>query len=838
MLLLQIVTQLGIAILTLITHPSTYGNPYIPLTIGAFIEAAVPHILFIADNAAHSFIMSVPSLPAPPTRHAISGPPAIIPSKDLILWTPIGLPVSAGLHMPALTTPPIPSPSSITEERTHRPTPQLEYPTKDLIVWERYTAELVDAIELIPLVACGIIIVCCACVMAMVFHSRYSDKVKARISDVLPTVALDTDAGAASPFNDELALSGEDASADLSDQEFINNIISGPNQFVHPHDTLRVAGEALLEVSNDNVDNGTTLSPAQITDLSNGRMALYPHTAAANPNGDHAEYTQDIRGVEHAQVNTDVALIGPSTVVDFSTLDTDICPLAAVLPQQRGQTVVLHPASADTMASRFPLPVTNPLSTLLISSAQEECEEHERRCKAMFASTDDWRTEDLNLALPQPAEERVGYQGTTDLLQQCNKQFAALQDQCAKTDEWSAQLDREDAELKQDSKLLEEKSARVAEERECLAEGIAQLNRAHAQLAAESETDENVERVEMEVHEAVSQEDEQGSEDLRPMQPLPSEGMSSDECNPINELPREDHTQQPQDDLEESEEEFHRLLRESESQAGQERCEESTIGESTERFEKVDTMKTEHDRPIEHDGDNEAEIQSEGASLECAQHLVDDLDADEQGDVANDQTHQTEEQEDDDLKAWHRFCEQHYSVLDDSPSTPSVTTSSPETSSSDYYPPICEQDAHGQHEAAEGQTRRPRDEPYTLYETKPSRPAISASPSRAPMPLVFEDDDATPLIAPSRPQSLPTPALPDILSSREQTDVVPRPTSPMSLHESPGDISEQTGRSANVQPGSPTSPQAANAPRRTRRLLGAMPRAFALAMDQGQSRRR
>lgn len=136
-------------------------------------------------NSLCSYSMSIPSLPAPPTRHAISGPQAIIPSKDIILWTPIGLPVSAGLHVPALTIPPIPSPSSITEERTHRPTPQLEYPTKDLIVWERYTAELVDAIEPIPLVACGIIIVCCACVMAMVFHSRYSDKVKARVSDVL-----------------------------------------------------------------------------------------------------------------------------------------------------------------------------------------------------------------------------------------------------------------------------------------------------------------------------------------------------------------------------------------------------------------------------------------------------------------------------------------------------------------------------------------------------------------------------------------------------------------------------------------------------------------------------
>lgn len=43
-------------------------------------------------------------------------------------------------------------------------------------------------------------------------------------------------------------------------------------------------------------------------------MALYPHTAAANPNGDDAEYTQDIRG-EHAQVNTDVALIESSALV-------------------------------------------------------------------------------------------------------------------------------------------------------------------------------------------------------------------------------------------------------------------------------------------------------------------------------------------------------------------------------------------------------------------------------------------------------------------------------------------------------------------------------------------
>ncbi|OSX61894.1 hypothetical protein POSPLADRAFT_1144245 [Postia placenta MAD-698-R-SB12] len=822
MLLLQIVTQLGIAILTLITHPSTYGNPYIPLTIGAFIEAAVPHIIFIADNAAHSFIMSVPSLPAPPTRHAISGPPAIIPSKDLILWTPIGLPVSAGLHMPALTIPPIPSPSSITEERTHRPTPQLEYPTKDLIVWERYTAELVNAIEPVPLVACGIIIVCCACVMAMVFHSRYSDKVKARVSDVLPTVALDTDAGAASPFNDELALNGEDASADLFDQVFINNIISGPEQFVHPNDTLRVAGETLLEVSNDNVDNGTTLSPAQITDLSNGRMALYPHTTAANPNGDDAEYTQDIRG-EHAQVNTDVALIESSALVS-------------------GQTTVLHPASADTMAGGSPLTVTNPLSTLLISSTREACEEYARRCKAISASTGKWKTKDLTLTLPQPASAQVvqhmaehaniisvGRQQAAELRQRCEEQFAELKKQCAEADSCIAELDREDAELEQDVKLLEQEDARAEEERKRLAEDTVMLQRARAQLAAESVKDENVEQSGAEVCEALPRVDEQGSEDLRQTQLSGSGTTPSDEHNPVNEP--------LQDDLEESEEEFHRLLRESESQAGQERCEESTIGESTEPCEEVDAIKTEHDRSIEHDGD-EAEIRSEGASLEYAQHLVDDLDADEQGDVANDQTHQTEEQEDD----WRRAFEERYGPLDDPSSTASVTTSSPQTSSSECHPPICEQDAHGRHETVEGQTRQPRDESYIIYETSPPNPTPNASSSHAPMPLVFKDCDAMPPIAPSRPWPLPTPALPhirpDIWSSREQIDVVPPPTSLMSLHESPGDKSEQTVRSANVQSGSPISPQVASAPRRTRRLLGTMPRAFALAMDQGKSRRR
>lgn len=115
MLWLQIATKLGIALLTFVTHPQTYGNPYLPLTIGAFIEAAVPNILFIV--CPHS--TSIPSLPAPPTRQAISGSPATAPSTDLILWTPIGLPVSAGLHLPTLMATPISSPSGEADQLMH-----------------------------------------------------------------------------------------------------------------------------------------------------------------------------------------------------------------------------------------------------------------------------------------------------------------------------------------------------------------------------------------------------------------------------------------------------------------------------------------------------------------------------------------------------------------------------------------------------------------------------------------------------------------------------------------------------------------------------------------------
>lgn len=111
---------------------------------------------------------SIPSLPAPPTRQAISGSPATAPSTDLILWTPIGLPVSAGLHLPTLMATPISSPSGATEERNHALAQQLEYPTKDLIVWEARTGGPVDAFGSTNFVASAIVAIVIACYVYIV----------------------------------------------------------------------------------------------------------------------------------------------------------------------------------------------------------------------------------------------------------------------------------------------------------------------------------------------------------------------------------------------------------------------------------------------------------------------------------------------------------------------------------------------------------------------------------------------------------------------------------------------------------------------------------------------
>ncbi|EED79946.1 predicted protein [Postia placenta Mad-698-R] len=228
MLWLQLATKLGIALLTFVTHPQTYGNPYLPLTIGAFIEAAVPNILFIAENAAHSFITSIPSLPAPPTRQAISGPQATVPSTDLILWTPIGLPVSAGLHLPTLVATPISSLSAATAERNHALAPQLEYPTKELIVWEGRTGESVDAFGSTNFVASAIVAIVIACYVYIV-----ANVLRACTLYTFAAVAPSADAGTPPPFDVELALNCEGVSADFSNQELVSGIATESDAHVH-----------------------------------------------------------------------------------------------------------------------------------------------------------------------------------------------------------------------------------------------------------------------------------------------------------------------------------------------------------------------------------------------------------------------------------------------------------------------------------------------------------------------------------------------------------------------------------------------------------------------------
>ncbi|KAF9806630.1 hypothetical protein IEO21_08625 [Rhodonia placenta] len=361
MLWFQIATQLGIALLTFITHTQTYGNLYIPLTIGDFIDAAVPHILFIADHAAHSLLASsVPSLPAPPIRHGISAPQTTVSSKDLILWTPTGLPVSAGLHLPTLTAAPVPCLLTITEMRTHGLGPQLEYPTKDLVVWEGHTGELVDASGSTYFVTSGILaiaIICGACMIVNAFRSQYITTLrasfKAYLWSILFTGIPNADAGAAPPSNVELAWDGEDASVDVSDRELATGVINGSNAHVRHNK-----------------------APT---------MSLYPDTVAAHLDDGQAVDTQDIRCTERAQAGTGIEATGPHPPARIHGQDL-LIPDVALLPQdpQSSSSTPPLPSASQPVSPSHDVAIS--FSTLLVASTQEMCDSYERRCKEILDS--------------------------------------------------------------------------------------------------------------------------------------------------------------------------------------------------------------------------------------------------------------------------------------------------------------------------------------------------------------------------------------------------------------------------------------------------------------------
>lgn len=55
MLWLQIASQIGITVFTLIVQMQMPDNLYVPETVALFIDAAVPHLIYIAEEVALSF---------------------------------------------------------------------------------------------------------------------------------------------------------------------------------------------------------------------------------------------------------------------------------------------------------------------------------------------------------------------------------------------------------------------------------------------------------------------------------------------------------------------------------------------------------------------------------------------------------------------------------------------------------------------------------------------------------------------------------------------------------------------------------------------------------------
>lgn len=77
--------------------------------------------------------------------------------------------------------------------RTHGLGPQLEYPTKDLVVWEGHTGELVDASGSTYFVTSGILaiaIICGACMIVNAFRSQYITTLRASFKAYLWSILV------------------------------------------------------------------------------------------------------------------------------------------------------------------------------------------------------------------------------------------------------------------------------------------------------------------------------------------------------------------------------------------------------------------------------------------------------------------------------------------------------------------------------------------------------------------------------------------------------------------------------------------------------------------------
>lgn len=138
MLWLQIASQIGITVFTLIVQMQMPDNLYVPETVALFIDAAVPHLIYIAEEVALSFRSTQSSLSAAPNRHDL--PPSLntMTSKDIIIWTPTTSTVSIELQPPALVTPSVALLSVITPTSISVPVDArdsaIEYSSPDTII--------------------------------------------------------------------------------------------------------------------------------------------------------------------------------------------------------------------------------------------------------------------------------------------------------------------------------------------------------------------------------------------------------------------------------------------------------------------------------------------------------------------------------------------------------------------------------------------------------------------------------------------------------------------------------------------------------------------------------
>ncbi|KAF9806632.1 hypothetical protein IEO21_08627 [Rhodonia placenta] len=118
MLWLQIASQIGIVIFTFVVQMQMQNNLYVPEIVGRFIDAASPHLVYIAEEVALSFRSYHPTLPAHATRPPLIPSQTTVAPKDIILWTPTTIAVPIQLYPQALATPFVAASSVLTTSKS------------------------------------------------------------------------------------------------------------------------------------------------------------------------------------------------------------------------------------------------------------------------------------------------------------------------------------------------------------------------------------------------------------------------------------------------------------------------------------------------------------------------------------------------------------------------------------------------------------------------------------------------------------------------------------------------------------------------------------------------